>query len=89
MEEVAVRQQHLQVEDLPPLQDFVSSYQFVGVPQSAPLTSSTRLLELLAAPRVWETANKRTEFGLGVHVCAYPGGMMAVWLFLAAITPLA
>jgi hypothetical protein len=86
-EELRVRQQHVQLGNLPPLASFTQTSDLVAVPVTAALTSSANLRSLVQSTRVWDVATPGAEFGLAVHCCAYPGGVVAVWVFVASMAP--
>lgn len=82
-----MRQQHVQLTSIPPLAQFVEAYNLVAVPVTTALSGSAQLSALVRSTRVWETVAPGVEFGLAVHVCAYPAGVMAVWVFIASLCP--
>ncbi|KDO24535.1 hypothetical protein SPRG_10351 [Saprolegnia parasitica CBS 223.65] len=62
-------------------------YDFHGGPFSFPFTDVQAIVDEITQTHIHATTMSGVEFGLAVHVHVYPNFVLAVWVYLAAITP--
>ncbi|EQC33429.1 hypothetical protein SDRG_08944 [Saprolegnia diclina VS20] len=62
-------------------------YDFHGGPFSFPFTDVQGIVDEMTQTHIHATTTSGVEFGLAVHVHVYPNFVLAVWVYLAALTP--
>ena len=58
---------------------------FTGFPICLPYTDTEAVLSAVRSTQLHRVTDPHVEFCLSVHVEAYPGGVLAVWVYIAAV----
>jgi len=86
-EEACVRGVHLRADEQPLLQDIVLGYDFQAVALPVLCSNPAELVAKVKMSGVWQRNHSEAEFGLAVHVHAYPNRVLACWVYIASIGP--
>jgi hypothetical protein len=71
----------------PPLAALETAYEITGYPMCIAYTTPQRVIDMVHSSGLHATAGADSELALAVHVHAYPGGAMTVWVYFAELVP--
>ena len=61
--------------------------QITGYPLHLRYNDTTQLLRAVESTGLHLCEHERVEFGMAVHIHAYPNDILSVWLYLATLVP--
>ncbi|KAH8030112.1 hypothetical protein HPB51_006544 [Rhipicephalus microplus] len=73
-------------DDIQELSEILTSYKMSGFPLSMSFTDVETVIEMVLSTGVHLTESRNVEFALAVHIHPYPSGVLAVWVYIAALT---
>ncbi|XP_049275835.1 coiled-coil and C2 domain-containing protein 2A-like [Rhipicephalus sanguineus] len=73
-------------DDIQELSEILTSYKMSGFPLSMSFTDVETVIETVLSTGVHLTESRNVEFALAVHIHPYPSGVLAVWVYIAALT---
>ncbi|XP_038057381.1 coiled-coil and C2 domain-containing protein 2A-like isoform X2 [Patiria miniata] len=68
------------------LQQILDSYNLCGFPLQMSYTEMRTVVEKVRSTNVHANESSDVEFGLAVHIHAYPNSVLSVWVYLASMT---
>ncbi|XP_075730472.1 coiled-coil and C2 domain containing 2A [Rhipicephalus microplus] len=74
------------IDDIQELSEILTSYKMSGFPLSMSFTDVETVIETVLSTGVHLTESRNVEFALAVHIHPYPSGVLAVWVYIAALT---
>ena len=69
------------------LNEVRSSYDLSGFPMNFRYSDADHLLEAIERTGIHLSENKNAEFGLGVHIHAYPNDILSLWVYMVCMIP--
>ncbi|XP_077547771.1 coiled-coil and C2 domain containing 2A [Haemaphysalis longicornis] len=73
-------------DDIQELSEILTSYKMSGFPLSMSFTDVETVIETVLSTGVHLTESRNVEFALAVHIHPYPSSVLAVWVYIAALT---
>ncbi|KAL3222939.1 hypothetical protein MRX96_049881, partial [Rhipicephalus microplus] len=73
-------------DDIQELSEILTSYKMSGFPLSMSFTDVETVIETVLSTGVHLTESRNVEFALAVHIHPYPSGVLALWVYIAALT---
>ncbi|XP_075526800.1 coiled-coil and C2 domain containing 2A [Dermacentor variabilis] len=73
-------------DDIQELSEILTSYKMSGFPLSMSFTDVETVIEGVLSTGVHLTESRNVEFALAVHIHPYPSGVLAIWVYIAALT---
>jgi len=67
------------------LLDRLGDVRFTGFPMDMPYTSVDDIISVVRSTEVHKIDDRDVEFSLAVYIHSYPGSVLAVWIYIAAI----
>lgn len=69
------------------LNEFTDVYHLSGMPLNMRYISMANVVKRLKSTGVHLNPNSRVEFGLAIHIQAYPCNVLSLWVFVVAMVP--
>ncbi|CAF4464452.1 unnamed protein product [Rotaria sp. Silwood2] len=71
----------------PELADFQKTHNITGFALQMPYTTVQAIVDTVYSTNIFKHATNEIKFALAVHVHPYPNNILAVWIYIAHLTP--
>ncbi|CAF5110130.1 unnamed protein product, partial [Rotaria sp. Silwood1] len=69
------------------LAEFRNTYNIVGFAIQMPYTTIQAIVDTVYSTNIYKHATNDIQFALAVHIHPYPNNILAVWIYMAHLTP--
>jgi len=67
------------------IREVLGEVSFTGFPICLPYTDTDAVLSAVRSTQLHRVTDPHAEFCLSVHIDPYPGGVLALWVYIAAV----